>query len=100
VKQNKLGLTNESWHALAKEYGGQKSPFKLYPEGFYSTNEIDLRPLIAKLMKLLGQALKLKVRGCRVYPSRDGLTFKAWFPVDPYFTKPPPGHVESFLALV
>jgi hypothetical protein len=100
VKQNKQGLTNESWHALAKEYGGARSPFKLYPDGFYSTNEIDLRPLLAKLMKLLGQALKLKVRGYRVCLSPEGLTFKAWFPVDPYFTKPPPGHVESFLALV
>ena len=51
-------------------------------------------------MRLLGQALKLKVSGYRVYPGPDGVTFKAWFPVDPYFTKPPPWPVESFLALV
>jgi hypothetical protein len=100
VKQNKMGLTNESWHALAKEYGGARNPFKLYPDGFYSTNEIDLRPLLAELKRLLGQALKRKVRGYRINLSREGLTFKAWFPVDPYFTKPPPRLVEAFLALV
>jgi hypothetical protein len=100
VKQNKQGLTNESWRALAKGCGGARSPFKLYPEGFYSTNEIDLRPLLAELKRLLGQALKLKVRGYRLYLSGEGLSFKARFPVDPYFTKPPPRHVESFLALV
>jgi hypothetical protein len=47
-----MGLTNESWHALAKASGGASSPFKLYPDGFYSTNEIDLRPLLAKLANL------------------------------------------------
>jgi hypothetical protein len=99
VKQNQKGWTNETWHELAKEHGGATGAFKIYPEGFYSTNEIDLRPLLAKLVKLLGQALELTVSGYRVYPGVDGLTFKAWFRVDPYFTKPPPWHVESFLAL-
>ena len=98
-KQNKQGWTNESWHELAKEHGGGKGAFKIYPEGFYSTNEIDLRPLLAQLAKLLGRALTLKVNGYRVYPGIDGITFKAWFPTDPYFIKPPPWHVESFLAL-
>jgi hypothetical protein len=69
------------------------------PETHSSSTEIDLRPLLAELKRLLGQALKLKVRGYRLYLSREGLSFKAWFPVDPYFTKPPPRLVESFLAL-
>ncbi len=86
--RNSRGYSNERWYDS-----------KLYPDGFFSTNEIDLRPLIAKLVKLLGRALQLQVRGFRVYQGEDGITFKAWFPVDPYFTKPPSERVESFLSL-
>ncbi len=97
--QNSRGFNNDSWHESSQEYGGPTGFFKLYPEGFYSTNEIDLRPLILKLVKLLGRAMALQVRGFRVYRDPAGIDFKAWFPIDPYFTKPPPERVESFLHL-
>ncbi len=99
VTRNSRGFTNEDWRELSQMNGGAAGPFKVYPPGFLSTNEMDLDLLLAWLRKLIGKALTLKVAGFRVYRSQDGITFKAWFPVDPYLEKPPPWPVESFLAL-
>ncbi len=71
--------------------------FTLYPDGFYSTNEIDLRPLLKVLAKLLGRLLNRTVKGWRVYPGPGGITFKAWEPVD--WNAPPRWPVEDFLPL-
>ncbi len=98
VSRNNRGEDNQGWHDLAAQYGPD-GPFKVYPEGFYSTNEIDLQPLLAVLRKLLGQALNRVVKGFRVYRDKGGITFKAWFPIDPSFNKSPPGPVEGFVPL-
>ncbi len=97
IAHNSRGEDNQGWHQLAAQYG-PGGPFKVYPEGFYSTNEIDLQPLLTVLRKLLGRALNRMVKGFRVYRDQGGITFKAWFPIDPSFNKSPPV-VEGFLSL-
>ncbi len=96
-KQNQKGWNNESWHELAAMNGGPGGPFRIYPEGFYSTNEINLRPLLKVLAKLLGRLLNRTIKGWRVYPGSTGITFKAWEPVD--WNAPPRWPVEEFLPL-
>ena len=60
VARNARSDNNQGWRELAQEYG-PGGPFRVFPAGFYSTNALDLLPLIAKLRKLLGAALNKKV---------------------------------------
>lgn len=83
-RQNNKRWTNETWHE-----------FPLYPDGFYSTNEIDLRPLLKELARLLGKILNQKVKQWRIYPGATGITFKGWEPS----TDRPRWPVEEFLPL-
>lgn len=97
-KQNQKGWNNEGWQELANMNGGPTGPFKIYPEGFYSTNEIDLRPLLRKLARLLGMLLNRQVEQWRVYSGPGGICCKAWEPVD-WSVDHPGWLVEEFLPL-
>ena len=100
-QQNREGRDNSAWRELAQEYG-PGGPFKVYPAGFYSTNELDLRPLIAQLCTLLGQALQEWLSWWRVYKVEGGVLFKTALPAKAkrgQWYRPPSWPVETFLPL-
>jgi len=97
-RDTEAGYDNQSWRDLAAEYG-PNGPFKLYPEGFYSTNEIDLSVLLAEISKLLGKALTEWVSWWRVFQTEAGVLFKASFPSHLSSDRPPRAPIEAFMPL-